>query len=151
MNEPAHSRTLSFLGRPLKVMLNLQLNIVRLILDSGTKTLNNEKAMKFRSFLVQRFEDTVSGILGEGVKEALLDRMERNTGLKRGELIVQIDILKGFLKGTFGKTALVLEGMVAKQIYSELGSDAPPQDLKVAIEHAKHAYMSSAPNLLVSR
>ena len=113
--------------------------------------MGNEKAKEFSGILLWCFEDIISGVLGEWVEKALFKCMEKNTGLKRDELIVQIDVLNGFLKRILGRSALVLESMIAKQIYRELGLANPPQDLKVAIEHAKQAYMSSAPNLLVSR
>jgi len=109
--------------------------------------LDNEKAKEFRSFLLRRFEDTISLVLGEWVNKALFECMEKNTGLKRDELIVQIDVLNGFLKRILGRSALVLESMIARQIYRELGLDTPPKDLKVAIEHAKQAYMKGAPKL----
>jgi len=115
------------------------------------RPLDNERAKEFRSFLLRRFEDTISLVLGEWVEKALFECMEKNTGLKRDELIIQIDVLNGFLKRILGRSALVLEGMIAKQIYRELGLDTPPKDFEAAIEHAKQAYMSSAPNLLVSR
>jgi len=107
------------------------------------KLLDNERAKEFRSFLLQCFEDTISGVLGEWVEKALFECMEKNTGLKRDELIVQIDVLNGFLKRILGRSALVLERMVTKQIYREFGLDTPPEDFKVAIEQAKLAYTKS--------
>jgi len=113
--------------------------------------LGDEKAREFRSFLLRRFEDTISGILGEKTKNALLDRLEKSTGLKRDELIGQTDMLMRSLKEVFGESALVLERMMAKQIYRELDLGIPPQDFKVVIEQAEQAYMNVKPKLLVSR
>jgi len=113
--------------------------------------LDNERAKEFRSFLLRRFEDTISGILGEGTKKALIERLEKNTGLKRDELIGQTDALTHSLKGVFGETALVLERMIAKQIYRELDLGIPPQDFEAAIKQAEQAYMKGTPKLLVSR
>jgi len=113
--------------------------------------LDNERAKEFRSFLLRRFEDTISLILGEWVEKALFECMEKNTGLKRDELIIQTDVLNGFLKRILGRSALVLEMMIAKQIYRELDLGIPPQDFKVAMERAEQAYMNVKPNLLVSR
>jgi len=113
--------------------------------------LDNERAKEFRSFLLRRFEDTISGILGEGTKKALIERLEKSTGLKRDELMDQTDVLMRSLKEIFGESALVLERMIAKQIYRELDLGIPPQDFKVAMERAEQAYMNVKPKLLVSR
>jgi len=113
--------------------------------------LDNERAKEFRSFLLRRFEDTISGVLGEWVEKALFECMEKNTGLKRDELIVQIDVLNGFLKRILGRSALVLERMVTKQIYRELGLDTPPETLKPLSSRRSRLYMNATPNLLVSR
>jgi len=113
--------------------------------------LDNERAKEFRSFLLRRFEDTISGILGEKTKNALLDRLEKSTGLKRDELMGQTDMLMRNLKEIFGESALVLERMIAKQIYRELDLGILPQDFEVVIEQAEQAYMKVKPKLLVSR
>jgi len=115
------------------------------------KPLDNERVKAFRSFLLQRFEDTISGILGEKTKNALLDRLEKSTGLKGDELIGQTDMLMRSLKEIFGESALVLERMMAKQICRELGLGIPPQDFEAAVEVAEQAYMKVTPKLLVSR
>jgi len=73
----------------------------------------------------------------------LFECMEKNTGLERDELIARIDVLNGFLKRILGRSALVLERMVTKQIYREFGLDTPPEDFKVAVEQAKLAYTKS--------
>ena len=82
--------------------------------------MDNEKAKEFRSFLLKRFEDTISDILGEKTKNALLDRLEKSTGLKRDELIGQTVMLSHSLEEIFGESALILEKMIAKRIYSRL-------------------------------
>jgi len=105
--------------------------------------LGNEKAKEFGSILLRCFENTTSGVLGKWVEKALFECMEKNTGLNRDELIVHIDVLNGFLKRILGRSALVLERMVTKQIYRELGLNTPPEDFKVAIEQAKLAYTKS--------
>jgi len=81
--------------------------------------------------LLQCFENAISQMLGEGVKKALLERLEKDTGLKRDELIGHTDVLTRNLKEIFGGSALVLERMIMKQIYTELGLDIPPQDLDI--------------------
>jgi len=113
--------------------------------------LDNERVKAFRSFLLRGSEDTISGILGEKTKNALLDRLEKSTGLKCDELIGQTDMLMRSLKEIFGESALVLERMIAKQIYRELGLGIPPQDFEAAVEVAEQAYMRVTPKLLVSR
>lgn len=113
--------------------------------------MDNERVKAFRSFLLRRFEDTISGILGEKTKNALLDRQEKSTGLKSDELIGQTDMLMRSLKEIFGESALVLERMIAKQIYRELDLGIPPQDFEVVIEQAEQAYMNVTAKLLVSR
>ena len=113
--------------------------------------MDNERAREFRSFLLKRFEDTISDILGEKTKNALLDRLEKNTGLKRDELIGQTVMLSRSLREIFGESALILEKMIAKRIYSRLDLGSPPQSLEVVIEQAEQAYMKGTPKLLVSR
>lgn len=105
--------------------------------------LGDEKAVEFRLFLLTCFENTVSEVLGEEVRKALVERLMKNTGLKREELIGRTDILTRNLKGVFGDSAVVLEGMMAKQIYSRLGLGTPPQNLETAIDQAKLAYVES--------
>ena len=113
--------------------------------------MDDEKAKGFHFLLLKCIEDTVSSLLGENTMKAFGELLQKDTGLKLDELVIQIDVLKASLKGIFGRSAFVLEAMIARQIYGELGLANPPRDLKVAIEHAKQAYMATAPNLLVSR
>jgi len=113
--------------------------------------LDNEKAEAFGSFFLQCFENTVSQILGEGAKTSLLECLEKHKGLKRDEMAIQVDVLRRCLKEIFGEAAIVLERMVAKQIYRRLDLDTPPEDFGVAVEQAEQAYMNATPNLLVSR
>jgi len=113
--------------------------------------LDNEKAKEFRSFLLKRFEDTISQILGEGAKTSLLECLEKHKGLKRDEMGIQVDVMRRCLKEIFGEPAIVLERMIARQIYRKLALDTPPEDFEAAIEQAEQAYMKVTPSLLVSR
>jgi len=138
--------------------LELRLNppyapILRVPLASEVelKPLDNEKAEAFSSFFLQCFEDTLSQILGEGAKTSLLECLEKHKGLKRDEMGIQFDVLRRCLKEIFGEAAIVLERMIARQIYRKLALDTPPEDFEAAIEQAEQAYMNATPNLLVSR
>jgi len=113
--------------------------------------LDDKKAKAFSSFFLQCFEDTISDILGEGAKTSLLECLEKHKGLKRDEMTIQVNVLRRCLKEIFGGSALVLERMMAKQIYRELDLGIPPQDFEVVIEQAEQAYMKVKPKLLVSR
>jgi len=105
--------------------------------------LKEEKTNEFSAVLLKCFEDIISGVLGEGVKKAVLEHLEKDTGLKSDELIVQIDMLKSGMREIFGQSAPVLERMVAKQMYRKLALNTPPEDFAAAIEQAKQAYMKS--------
>ena len=107
--------------------------------------MKEERTKEFGAVLLRCFEDILSGVLGEGAKKAVLERLEKDTGLKGDELIVQIDMLKSGMKEIFGKSAPVLERMVAKQIYGKLGLNTPPEDFRVAVEQARQAYAKSYP------
>jgi len=111
--------------------------------------LDDEQA--FRSFLLLCFEETISQILGESIKKALLECLEKDSGLKLYELIGRIDVLNSCLERIFGRGALVLERMIAKQICSKLNMDMPYQGLEVAIEQAKQTYMKTAQTLFLTR
>jgi len=100
---------------------------------------------EFGAVLLRCFEDIVSGVLGEGVKKAVLEHLEKHAGLRSDELIVQIDMLKSAMREIFGQSAPVLERMIVKQIYRKLALNTPPEDFGVAIEQAKQAYMKSYP------
>lgn len=110
-----------------------------------------KRLKEFGVILLRCFEDTTSGLLGEGAKKALLERLEKDTGLKRDELIVQTEMLKSGMEKIFGRSALVLERMIAKQIYGKLGLDTPPLDFEAAIKQAEQAYVKGIPTILVSR
>lgn len=105
----------------------------------------------FRSFLLLCFEEAISHILGESIEKALLERIEKDSGLKPYELIGRIDVLKSCLERIFGRGALVLERIIAKKIYSKLNMDMPFQDLEVVIEQAKQTYMKTAQTLFVTQ
>ena len=107
--------------------------------------MKEEKTKEFSAVLLKCFEDIISGVLGEGVKKAVLEHLEKNIGLKSDELILQIDMLKSGIREIFGQSALVLERMVARQIYRKLALNTPPEDFAAAIEQAKQAYMKSYP------
>ena len=113
--------------------------------------MDDKKAEAFSSFFLQCFEDTVSQILGERAETSLLECLEKHKGLKRDEMGIQVDVMRRCLKEIFGEPAIVLERMIARQIYRRLSLGTPPEDFEVAVEQAEQAYMKVTPSLLVSR
>jgi len=81
----------------------------------------------------------------------LLECLEKHKGLKRDEMAIQVDELRRCLKEIFGEAAIVLERMIARQIYRRLGLGTPPQGFEIAIEQAKRAYINATPTLQISR
>jgi len=96
---------------------------------------------EFREILLEAVDHGLM-VLGEIVREAIYERIEKDHGLKRTEIPERLEAFHKALESTLGMTAKTVERLVAKNLYQTLGLNFTPRPewtLGDYVSHVKKA------------
>jgi hypothetical protein len=79
---------------------------------------------------------------GEIVRAAIYDRIEKTYGLKREEIPEKLEVFHRALEDLLGRSAEVMERLIAKSLYSRLGLDFTKHDSWTLLDYVNHAKRS---------
>jgi hypothetical protein len=85
-------------------------------------------------------------VLGERVRQAIYDRVERTHGLKREEIHEKLDVFHDALTSALGVGAKPVERLIAKNLYQTLGLNFTPHPEWTLIEYVAHAKATQKSN-----
>lgn len=97
---------------------------------------------EFRGILLEDI-DYGLGVMGEIVRQAIYERIEKDHGLKRTEIPERLEAFHKALESTLGMSAKTVERLVAKNIYQRLGLNFTPRPEWTLIEYVDHAKTTS--------
>ena len=101
----------------------------------------------FDTVLLEAIDDTFAELLGEGVKKALYDYLERNISLKRTDIPGRLNDFRAALEKVAGTASIVMEKSIAKKVYSRLGlnyTDKPGYTLSDFVAEARRNISQAA-------
>jgi len=82
-------------------------------------------------------------VLGEIVRRAIYERVEKDHGLKRAEIPEQLELFHKALGSVLGVSAKTVERLIAKNLYQKLGLNFTPHPEWTLIEYVDHAKTAS--------
>jgi len=82
-------------------------------------------------------------VLGEIVRQAIYERIEKDHGLKRTEIPERLEAFHKALESTLGMSAKTVERLTAKNLYQRLGLNFTPRPEWTLIEYVDHAKTTS--------
>lgn len=98
---------------------------------------------EFREILLETVDHGLI-VLGEIVRQAIYERIEKNHGLKRAEIPERLEAFHKALESTLGMTAKTVERLIAKNLYLRLGLNFTPRPEWTLIEYVDHAKTTSS-------
>ena len=93
---------------------------------------------EFRQNLIEAVDHGLM-VLGERVRQAIYDRIEKTHGLKREEIHEKLDIFHDALASALGVGAKPVERLIAKGLYQRLGLNFTPRDNWTIVDYVEHA------------
>jgi hypothetical protein len=78
-------------------------------------------------------------VLGEIVRQAIYERIEKDHGLKRTEIPERLEAFHKALGSVLGVSAKTVEKLIAKNLYQRLGLSFTPRPEWTLIEYVDHA------------
>jgi hypothetical protein len=97
---------------------------------------------EFRDILLEDIDYGLN-VLGEIVRQAIYERIEKDHGLKRTEIPERLEAFHKALESTLGMSAKTVERLVAKNIYQRLSLNFTPRPEWTLIEYVDHAKTTS--------
>ena len=82
-------------------------------------------------------------VLGEIVRQAIYQRIEKDHGLKRADIPEQLEAFHKALGSVLGVSAKTVERLIARNLYQRLGSNFTPHPEWTLIEYVDHAQATS--------
>ena len=76
---------------------------------------------------------------GEIVRAAIYERLERSYQVKRGEIPEKLETFQLALEDLLGKTAKVMEKLIAKSLYRRLKLNFTQHDSWTLVDYVNHA------------
>jgi hypothetical protein len=92
----------------------------------------------FRQILLEAVDYGLM-VLGEIVRQAIYERIEKDHGLKRAEIPEQLDAFHTALGSVLGAGAKTVEKLIAKNLYSRLGLNFTAHENWILVDYANHA------------
>jgi len=99
---------------------------------------------EFRDILLEAVDYGLI-VLGEIVRQAIYERIEKDHGLKRTEIPERLEAFHKALESTLGMSAKTVERLTAKNLYQRLGLNFTPRPEWTLIEYVDHAKTTSKP------
>ncbi len=99
------------------------------------------KPAQFRDTFLEAVDDGLI-ILGEIVRQAIYELIEKDYGLKRTEIPERLEAFQKALRNMLGMSAKTVERLIAKNLYQRLGLNFTPRPewtLGDYISHMKEA------------
>jgi hypothetical protein len=78
-------------------------------------------------------------VLGEIVRQAIYERIEKDHGLKRTEIPERLEAFHKALVSMLGVSAKTVERLIARTLYERLGLNFTPRPEWTLIEYVDHA------------
>jgi hypothetical protein len=97
---------------------------------------------EFRDILLEAVDYGLI-VLGEIVRQAIYERIEKDHGLKRTEIPERLEAFHKALESTLGMSAKTVERLTAKNLYQRLGLNFTPRPEWTLIEYVDHAKTTS--------
>jgi len=97
----------------------------------------NEPA-EFRQNLLEAVDYGLM-VLGERVRQAIYDRIEKSHGLKREEIHEKLDVFHEALASALGVGARPVERLIARNLYQRLGLNFTSRDNWTIVDYVEHA------------
>jgi hypothetical protein len=97
---------------------------------------------EFREILLEAVDHGLM-VLGEIVRQAIYERIEKDHGLKRAEIPERLEAFHKALESTLRMSAKTVERLVAKNLYQRLGLNFTPRPEWTLIEYVDHAKTTS--------
>ena len=97
---------------------------------------------EFRQILLEAVDYGLNA-LGEIVRRAIYERIEKDHGLKRAEIPEQLELFHKALESVLSVSAKTVEKLIAKNLYQKLGLNFTPRPEWTLIEYVDHAKTTS--------
>jgi hypothetical protein len=82
-------------------------------------------------------------VLGEIVRQAIYERIEKDHGIKRAEIPERLEAFHKALESVLGVSAKTVERLIARNLYQRLGLNFTPHPEWTLIEYVDHAKAAS--------
>ena len=99
------------------------------------------QSISFREILLGAVDHGLM-ILGAGVRQAVCDRLERSHGIKRKEVPMKLMLFHKALIAVIGAGGNVVNRLMARSLYGQLGPDFSPHQECVLVDFVGHALKS---------
>jgi len=96
----------------------------------------------FRDILLEAVDYGLM-VLGEIVRQAIYERIEKDHGLRRPEIPERLEAFHTALGSVLGVGAKTVEKLIAKNLYQRLGLNFTPHPEWTLIEYVDHAKTTS--------
>jgi len=93
---------------------------------------------EFRQILLEAVDYGLM-VLGEIVRQAIYERIEKDHGLKRAEIPEQLEAFQKALGSVLGVSAKTVERLIAKSLYRRLKLNFTQHDGWTLIDYVNHA------------
>ena len=93
---------------------------------------------EFRQTLLEAVDHGLM-VLGERVRQAIYDRIEKSHGLKREDVHEKLYVFHDALTNALGASAKPVERLIAKNLYQKLGLNFTPRDNWTIVNYVEHA------------
>ena len=82
-------------------------------------------------------------VMGERVRQAIYERIEKDHGIKRAEIPERLEAFHTALGNVLGVSAKMVERLIAKNLYQRLGLNFTPRPEWTLIEYVNHTKTTS--------
>jgi hypothetical protein len=96
----------------------------------------------FREALLEAVDYGLS-VLGEIVRQAIYERIEKDHGIKRAEIPERLEAFHTALGSVLGISAKTVERLIARNLHQRLGLNFTPRPEWTLIEYVDHAKTTS--------
>jgi hypothetical protein len=96
----------------------------------------------FRDILLEAVDYGLM-VLGEIVRRAIYERIEKDHGLKRAEIPEQLEAFHKALGSVLGVSAKTVERLIVRNLHQRLGLNVTPRPEWTLIEYVDHAKTTS--------
>ena len=93
---------------------------------------------EFRQILLEAVDYGLM-VLGEIVRQAIYERIEKDHELTRTEIPEQLEAFHKALQDLLGASAKVMERVIARNLYSRLGLDYVAHENWTLVDYVNHA------------